>query len=621
MKVYNIYMFRNDNGLLYIGFSYDVDKRITQHKKTHNIVEVKTLYQTKELEHAYDMEEYFIECYDSFNNGLNKTKDGKGIYGKMKSTTGFKFSEESKRKMSDSAKKRYKEGRNNIKYRVFTDRERTKISDTQRGIVTYSKLNPKIILEVKRLYKLRPLLKLDGNQNRYKSVSSLRANILSKIYDISITSLMDIVKGKTYKNASLVHKNSKLLYDDALKIRHLYKTLDVSKYMEYKQKRPYSRIFAEVYAKRFNVVPNTIMDIINNKIGSNIKPSFNKKIKTANGYEYFDGIVKNKHTKYLKIVFSDNTSIKCSYNHRFLLSNGDFVSPFDILDNDIVSSEGYVNISSIEEIKEQIFLYDIINAGKDYCYFTNGIVSHNCAFLSDKGTLIQSEVLDTMRASTPINSVLGMDFYTTVKNKRLGVSVDVAEGIGNGGDYSVIQCFDIDTLEQVAEFRNNNMTITMFTKHFIKVLMELDRQGAREIYYTIESNPIGLSVINLLENATHSILHKAEMISEYRSKRKGLLTTNKSKLAGCSQLKDFIEEGTMKLHSKSLLSELKFFVKRGASFAAESGMHDDLVMATVIFCNLLKELSRYDQDVSDTINKITSIDCMSGEEEPLPFLV
>lgn len=244
----------------------------------------------------------------------------------------------------------------------------------------------------------------------------------------------------------------------------------------------------------------------------------------------------------------------------------------------------------------------------------------DCAFHSNKGTLIHSSVLESLRASTPIRTVLGMDFYKNPKGRRLGVVVDVAEGIGDGGDYTVVECFDVDTLEQIAEFRTNVMTISMFTKHFVKILTELDLQGAKEIYYTVESNPIGLSVINLLENATYSILDKVDMISDYKGKRKGMLTTSKSKLAGCTLLKDFLEEGRMEIHSKYLITELKFFVKKGMSFAAETGMHDDLVMSAVIFCNMIRELTRYDEDISNNINKIQTIDCIS-DDEPLPFVI
>jgi len=246
----------------------------------------------------------------------------------------------------------------------------------------------------------------------------------------------------------------------------------------------------------------------------------------------------------------------------------------------------------------------------------------DCAFLSNKGTLISSQHLESIKGLDPEYERLGIRFFkeNNIRGRRLALSVDVAEGIGGTGDYTVIQIFDIDRLEQVGEWRDNEVTISDFTKFFIGVLQMLDNQGAREIYYTVESNPIGLSVLNLLDNSTSTILDKVECISD-SYKRKGILTTNKSKLAGCTMLKDFMESDRLTIYSKQLISELKFFVKKGASFSAEIGMHDDLVMATVIFMNMLIQLAKMDDDISDTVNKINTIDCYDESDlQPMPFL-
>lgn len=620
MTIYNIYMFRNDNNKCYVGFTSNFNKRLAAHRKKHTIVESNIVYQTTDINHAYKMEEYFIKEYDSYYNGLNKTKDGKGIVGKLQSTTGFRFSQVSRQKMSESAKQRYASGRNPLKDYVHTEQDIKKMSDSQTGICTYSTLSVETILDIKRLYKLRPLLNCNGKQYKFRNKSTLFYKIMSLKYNVSTVCISDIIKNKSYNSKENLKKNAKLSYEDACYIRDLYTNIDLDKYLNYKFKRPYKRVFADVYSKRYNITPQTILHIIDGKIGNNIKATFNSKILTINGYEYFSGIVKSKHTKYLNVVFENGSDITCSCDHLLMTEDGTFESPYNI-SNNVVTNYGLTKIKSIDCIKKNVYLYDIINAGKNHCYYTNGVISHNCAFLSSKGTLINSEVLESMRPSEPIKTIHGMDFYKDVNRKRLAVAVDVSEGIGGKGDYSTVQVFDIDTLEQMAEFKSNTMSISVFTKHFIKLLMTLDNEGADEIFYTVESNPIGLSVINLLENATHSILNKVDMISEYRSKRKGMLTTNKSKMTGCTKLKDFVENGIMKIHSKHLITELKFFVKRGASFSAEAGMHDDLVMATVIICNMMRELTRYDDGADVIYNKIQEIDCIGDDTiEPLPII-
>jgi hypothetical protein len=119
--------------------------------------------------------------------------------------------------------------------------------------------------------------------------------------------------------------------------------------------------------------------------------------------------------------------------------------------------------------------------------------------------------------------------------------------------------------------------------------------------------------MRLIENSQDNGLGAATLISDVNSdgtpgKRLGMLTTGKSKLAGCVQLKDMIEGGILKLNSKKLLTELKFFIKSGVSFAAEKGAKDDRVMASVVFCNMLPQIANYEESVDKAINDVNEED-------------
>jgi hypothetical protein len=58
--------------------------------------------------------------------------------------------------------------------------------------------------------------------------------------------------------------------------------------------------------------------------------------------------------------------------------------------------------------------------------------------------------------------------------------------------------------------------------------------------------------------------------------------TKRSKAVGCSTLKDLIEKNKLKLNHIQTIKELRTFVTKGISWAAEDGYHDDLVMGLVI---------------------------------------
>lgn len=250
---------------------------------------------------------------------------------------------------------------------------------------------------------------------------------------------------------------------------------------------------------------------------------------------------------------------------------------------------------------------------------------YDCAFVSNKGTLIQSEILESLRPSKPVGAYNKMDVYGSVKGKRIGVAVDVGKGVGQ--DFSVVQVFDLDTLEQLAEYRNNTEILTQFAKSFVKILKWIKKNGAKELYFSIESNSIGQGVIQLILNSSDPIFKFAEFIHEYGKGRQGILTSNKSKVKGCTKFKDLLEAGKMKIHSRHLLSELKFFVSSGVGFKAESGKTDDLVMGVVVFTLMLAEIANFDADVYDKLNEVSFAsefddeDEIEGGDDPLPVIL
>jgi hypothetical protein len=50
---------------------------------------------------------------------------------------------------------------------------------------------------------------------------------------------------------------------------------------------------------------------------------------------------------------------------------------------------------------------------------------------------------------------------------------------------------------------------------------------------------------------------------------------------------------------------MKFFVKKGVTFKAENGTHDDLVMACIVMMNMMKLLADYEEDVYETVNEVS----------------
>ncbi|MEK9700308.1 MAG: hypothetical protein VW270_31290, partial [Candidatus Poseidoniales archaeon] len=93
-------------------------------------------------------------------------------------------------------------------------------------------------------------------------------------------------------------------------------------------------------------------------------------------------------------------------------------------------------------------------------------------------------------------------------------------------------------------------------------------------------------------------------------------TTHNSKMSACAKLKQMIENDSMVIQSKNLVSELKNFVASGNSFRAKPGEHDDLVMSTILAVRMASTISSWDQKLFERLR--------DSEEElimPMPIVM
>lgn len=130
-----------------------------------------------------------------------------------------------------------------------------------------------------------------------------------------------------------------------------------------------------------NVITNiSIQDFINenNTINpldlSNMKPNGKYEILGKDGFEPFSGIVdKGLPKRLLKINFDDNTYIKCTDDHTFII-NDEEIKASKIKKNAKMSYKTVLNIETVEP--EQV--YDIANCSNTHTYYANGVLNHNC---------------------------------------------------------------------------------------------------------------------------------------------------------------------------------------------------------------------------------------------------
>lgn len=106
---------------------------------------------------------------------------------------------------------------------------------------------------------------------------------------------------------------------------------------------------------------------------------------TQNGFKSFDGILdKGTSENLLEITYNlddSSESLKCTYGHRVLMSDGSFLEA-EFLEIGMELSGGY-EISDITELDDNENVYDLLNVQDTSSYYTNGIISHNCLMLDE----------------------------------------------------------------------------------------------------------------------------------------------------------------------------------------------------------------------------------------------
>jgi hypothetical protein len=234
----------------------------------------------------------------------------------------------------------------------------------------------------------------------------------------------------------------------------------------------------------------------------------------------------------------------------------------------------------------------------------------------------------------PIYEDMGFKFWVKEEElcgsgKTYLVSLDPATG--NGRDFSVIEVFNFPQLQQVAEWRSNEINIPLLyakIKWILNKLSEPVGRGRADVLWTFERNGIGEAVSALYYNDEKQPEHP-ELYCDMPGKL-GVYTSGKTKILACLQLKQLVEKVSngFKLASEILLFELKNFVAKGGTYEAKSGATDDAVMATVGIVRLIKRLAEYNDDAFKHVNEYVDPNQSgdSGDEdgygdEPVPFAI
>lgn len=224
---------------------------------------------------------------------------------------------------------------------------------------------------------------------------------------------------------------------------------------------------------------------------------------------------------------------------------------------------------------------------------------YECSFLSTEGNLIDSLIMSNLEtqaeryamenqiAVLPNGDIF---FDKPQKGKTYIITVDPATGSGN--DNSAILMFEFPSMKQIYEFANNEMRPVVLYDKLKSILNVLHKLGCI-VYFTVENNSVGEAIIALYEADQNPPM--GEFVSETGKGKLGFYTHDKIKLKMALRMKELIERGTLVILSKTVLKELKNYVRKGSAYAANIGATDDRVSALLLLVRVLLEITEFEQ--------------------------
>lgn len=300
------------------------------------------------------------------------------------------------------------------------------------------------------------------------------------------------------------------------------------------------------------------------------------KILTPSGFQLFDGVARWNHGSGLRLRFEDGITVNCADKHKFVYDSREERYADAVLVGDCIGGKF---VESIEYLDNSQFFYDPINVSNGSVYYHDDFIPSTQTFFGTGDTLINANTLMSLRAENPKhieeNGLLNI-YADPVKGHEYVMCVDVCRG--KEQDYSTFSIIDISTKPffHAAVYRNNAISPILFPQ-----ILEKYGKLYNMAYIVIENNDQGsLTCYGLHHDLEYENLH---MTNSMKSDAIGIDMNKKTKKIGCSGFKDLLENNKLHVMDENTIMEISTFERKGNSYEASSGNHDDIVMNLVLF--------------------------------------
>jgi len=318
------------------------------------------------------------------------------------------------------------------------------------------------------------------------------------------------------------------------------------------------------------------------------------KILTPYGYKSFAGI--QKLEKESISIHTLTKSLTCSHNHPVCINfeTQEYIKAGNVnVGEQVYTKDGYESITYIKPLGV-LEVYDLVGVEDNPCYFTNGILSHNCQFLSVGDSAINDALFYELSQKCVEPSIVLEDgnykIFEEPDSSRIYVAgVDISEGVGI--DASVIQIFDITDprhIKQVAVYHNRQIPPLEFTNKLHTILRNWGSPLA-----LIERNNCGAQVVDRLafDIGYEKVVSYGAKVAGRNRPQMGMIAHTNTKQKGVANMRHFVNDmKVVEFRDIETLKEFKEFVRYpNGTWKAKGGFHDDRVMAAMYALFILEK--------------------------------
>jgi len=212
-------------------------------------------------------------------------------------------------------------------------------------------------------------------------------------------------------------------------------------------------------------------------------------------------------------------------------------------------------------------------------------------FLGSANTLISPNVLRTLAFKNPQSTHYdgSLKIYAEPQEGHIYFCiVDTARGTGIDASAFVVINASTVPYNVVACYKNNLIDPLIYPEVIYNVA-----KSYNEAFTLVEINDNGQQIADILH---HDLEYENIIFTSVKGRagqvigggfssnvQRGVRTTKQVKRIGCANVKTMVEKDKILLNDFDLINEFSTFIQKGASYEADIGSHDDLVMCLVLF--------------------------------------